>query len=109
MDADITTAIGYIVGLVVLFSFFHLGYIVNRIRDEAVFQTKLLILMSLPGGAAGAIGKTAKPYEGGRKARFMGRLWDCSSETKTLWRYNEVRIVSVNGVTLSVEPVGEPT
>jgi hypothetical protein len=36
MDADFTTVVGWIVGIVVVVEFFHIGYVVNAIRKGMV-------------------------------------------------------------------------
>ncbi len=47
MDADFTTVVAWIVGIVIVVEFFHIGYLVNAIRKEEKKQTKLLLLQAV--------------------------------------------------------------
>jgi membrane-bound ClpP family serine protease len=104
MDTDLTTIVAWIVGIVVVVEFFHVGYLVNAIRTEARKQTKLLLAST--GCLVGKSGVTQtflKPGVSGT-TRILGENWDCWS-TEDIALGARVSVKSVDGIWLTVAAV----
>jgi membrane-bound ClpP family serine protease len=104
MDADFTTIAAWVIGIVVVVEFFHIGYLVNAIRKEAKKQTKLLLASTgCLVGKSGVTRTLLKPGVSGTM-RVLGEDWDCWSTEDIAWNA-KVSVKSVDGIWLTVEAV----
>ena len=98
MDTSLTTIVGWIIAIVVVVEFFHIGYLVNAIRKEARKQTKLLLVST--GCLVGKTGIMRESYT----VRILDEDWDCTP-TEGIDRGAEVTVKSMDGIWPTVEAV----
>ena len=101
MDTDFVTVVAWIVGIVAVVEFFHIGYLVNAIRKEAKKQTKLLFASA--GCLVGKDGDMQTYLQPGTwaKVRVLGEDWDCWS-TENIAAGVKVKVKGVDGILLAV-------
>jgi membrane protein implicated in regulation of membrane protease activity len=98
VDADFTTIAAWIVGIVAVFEFFHIGYLVNGIRKEARKQTKLLLVST--GALIGKKGILSDVWT----AHILGEDWECMPP-KDLRGGEKIIVKSLDGIRVVVEAV----
>jgi len=99
------TVVGWIVGILVIVSFFHIGYIVNKLRDESRKQTKLLSLLAIYTGQGRTINQPGLS-QGEGKVLFMGSIWDCT-RIQYISYGTAVRVVSAENLFLHITEAKE--
>jgi membrane protein implicated in regulation of membrane protease activity len=104
MDTDFTAVVGWIVGIVVVIEFFHIGYLVSAIRKQATKQTKLLLAST--GCLVGKDGDmlTYPLRETWGRVRVLGEDWDCVT-TEHIPTGAKVKVKAVDGILLMVAAV----
>lgn len=98
MDADFITVVAWIVGIVAVVEFFHIGYLVNAIRKDVRKQTKLLLA-----SASCLVGKTGVMRDS-YTVRILDEDWHCIP-AESLDRGAVVTVKSMDGIALKVEAV----
>jgi membrane-bound ClpP family serine protease len=101
--------VGYVLGVLVLVEFFHIGYLVARIRKESRSQTVMLrIALGIMSGQESIVGKTgtADGYMDKKKPNgsvlIEGETWDCRA-TGVVYNMSKVRVTGFAGPFLIVE------
>jgi membrane-bound ClpP family serine protease len=101
--------VGYILAVLVLVEFFHIGYLVAAIRKNSKSQTIMLrIALGIASGQGSIVGKigTAQGYMDRTKPKgsvlIDGEIWDCRA-TGQVYNMSEVRVTGFAGPVLIVE------
>jgi membrane protein implicated in regulation of membrane protease activity len=98
MNADFTTVVGWIVGIVVVVEFFHIGYLVSAIRKEARKQTKLLLVST--GALVGKSGMLSASDVW--NVRILDEDWECAPPNG-IGQGAKVTVKSMDGILPVVE------
>lgn len=101
--------VGYVLGVLVLVEFFHVGHLVAAIRKNSKSQTIMLrIALGIMSGQGGILGKfgTAQTHMGPANPRgsvlIDGETWDCRA-TGQIDNLSKVRVTGFVGAVLVVE------